>query len=605
MTASSSAFRKGMGKPETKARPRTNLPGYVAPSLMRTLVKDTGAGWFQRGFVYLFGDAAERLDACLDAWKWLLPKHGERAVIGHNAYGALLVVEVVDVMPEVRVLDPVLLAYYSPMHDMLGSFVANRLGARDLDFFLQRGLFDAWRARSKKKLGGGQMLPVRMPKAEGGLRDAAGLEPVDIVEHYRSTSKALAREAKVPEHRYWSEPHRSEHPELFAHLDAGALPDALAKALRSRSKVTSLSLEHLGLTTVPKEVFRLKDLWHLSLAGNRLKTLPAEIGALRELGRLDLLDNELVELPETLSQLSSLTWLRVAGNRLRALPDSFGALRKLQYLFAEDNQIAALPDMSRMRALRTVDLARNRLTKLPASLGGAREVDVRENRLRAIPPALVKTGVKLDARDNLGLPSTAGARVRSVEGSVARMTSTKVFAKVRDPNLRLAIVQSLVDEKRVPYKSGADLPITRIDAKMLAGLRALSWSSTSSLLFAIEDEWDGESTAYRIGSFRGIEVCAGLRSISIFYESAATDLRPLAKLPKLAELSIVGGPLEDLRPLAKLPALTKLEIVDCAVADASPLLDCATLKEVKLGGVVVDRALSSQLKKRGVRLVTP
>ncbi|MGZ3473747.1 MAG: leucine-rich repeat domain-containing protein, partial [Polyangiales bacterium] len=303
---------------------------------------------------------------------------------------------------------------------------------------------------------------------------------------------------------------------------------------------------------------------------------------------------------------SSLTWLGVSQNRLRALPAAIGKLRALKYLFAEGNQIASLPDMKRMTALR--------------------EVVLRDNRLRSIPPALARSGVKIDARDNVGLRSTAGVRVRSTESTLDRMVSGRAFAEVGDRNLRFAMVQSLVDEKRIPFEPGADLEPTRIGAALLARLSTLRWSSTSSLLFAIDENWNGESEEYRIDSFDGIGVCKSLRSVVMFYESWATDLRPLASLGRLEEISIVGGPLADLRPLAKvptlraldvsstqvseiaplakLPALVKLDLGGCPVEDASPLLACAALQEVKLRGVAIDRALGSALKKRGVRVIT-
>ncbi|MGZ3420794.1 MAG: leucine-rich repeat domain-containing protein [Polyangiales bacterium] len=601
------AARSSLGKPDPKARPLADVPGSPGGQLLvRSIAKDVGAGWFDRGFVYLFGEEVARLSACLDAWKWLLPEHGRRAVLGHNAYGALLVLETSEGLPVVRILDPVLLTYYAPIRDLLPSFVESRLAKRDLTFFCQRGLHDAWRARTKKRLLDGQMLPVRMPKAEGGLRDANALEPVDIVAHYRATSKAFAREAEVPQRRLSREPQRFDAPDVLSHLEGGALPEALTKALRARSKVTALDLKNLGLATLPEELFRLKDLWQLSLAGNRLQTLPDQIAELRKLGHLDLSGNELAELPEAIGALSSLTWLGVSQNRLRALPAAIGKLRALKYLFAEGNQIASLPDMKRMTALR--------------------EVVLRDNRLRSIPPALARSGVKIDARDNVGLRSTAGVRVRSTESTLDRMVSGRAFAEVGDRNLRFAMVQSLVDEKRIPFEPGADLEPTRIGAALLARLSTLRWSSTSSLLFAIDENWNGESEEYRIDSFDGIGVCKSLRSVVMFYESWATDLRPLASLGRLEEISIVGGPLADLRPLAKvptlraldvsstqvseiaplakLPALVKLDLGGCPVEDASPLLACAALQEVKLRGVAIDRALGSALKIRGVRVIT-
>ncbi|WP_082292438.1 leucine-rich repeat domain-containing protein [Leptospira noguchii] len=92
----------------------------------------------------------------------------------------------------------------------------------------------------------------------------------------------------------------------------------LTGALQHPMDVRYLSLKDLSpneqLTTLPKEIGKLKNLQELDLIGNQLTTLPKEIGNLQKLQYLDLAHNQLTTLPKEIGKLKKLNVLDLTGN---------------------------------------------------------------------------------------------------------------------------------------------------------------------------------------------------------------------------------------------------------------------------------------------------
>ncbi len=94
----------------------------------------------------------------------------------------------------------------------------------------------------------------------------------------------------------------------------------MIEARQNRS--TELSLEGLGLSSIPEQIgdltyLRSLDLWH-----NQLTTLPEQIGDLTALTSLNLRYNQLETLPPQIVNLTTLRNLDFFSNRLTTLPDS-------------------------------------------------------------------------------------------------------------------------------------------------------------------------------------------------------------------------------------------------------------------------------------------
>ena len=174
---------------------------------------------------------------------------------------------------------------------------------------------------------------------------------------------------------------------------------------------TSLDLKGLGLESLPKEVFQLRDLTHLdlednslssisssiyqlgglielNLSWNQLESIPASIGQLGALEKLDLSNNQLLFLPESICRLEYLTRLSLSSNKLSSLPEDFGRLRSLIWLYLAWNRLESLPEsIGNLEALKTLDLRSNLIEYLPASvcqLGALETLLLRDNLLSAL-----------------------------------------------------------------------------------------------------------------------------------------------------------------------------------------------------------------------------
>jgi Leucine-rich repeat (LRR) protein len=103
-----------------------------------------------------------------------------------------------------------------------------------------------------------------------------------------------------------------------------------------RSALTHrLQLNDMGLTEVPSELFRMKNLKILNLAHNNLCSLPSEIAHLTTLERLYVrllkgLDRDLTE---------SHVVFQVARNQLTSLPPELGLLTNLKELYVRHSRL--------------------------------------------------------------------------------------------------------------------------------------------------------------------------------------------------------------------------------------------------------------------------
>eukprot|EP00741_Cyanophora_paradoxa_P021826 tig00000241_g21068.t1 len=136
-----------------------------------------------------------------------------------------------------------------------------------------------------------------------------------------------------------------------------------------------LVLSCQGLTEWPRDAIQeagAENVRWLCLAGNALAELPGpELAALANLEALLLSGNRLAALPDELSRLSALRTLDVSHNALEAVPPAIAGLASLQRLYLHGNRLERLPPaLGRLAALERLDVSQNRLRALPAELGG-------------------------------------------------------------------------------------------------------------------------------------------------------------------------------------------------------------------------------------------
>jgi Leucine Rich repeats (2 copies)/Leucine Rich Repeat len=107
--------------------------------------------------------------------------------------------------------------------------------------------------------------------------------------------------------------------------------------------VTWLSLNNLGLSSLPESLGNLKSLTNLALISNKLSTLPRSLGNLSSLEKLYLHFNQFSDLPRSLGNLSSLKDLSLNNNNLSSLSERLGDLKSLTYLDLNSNKLSTLP----------------------------------------------------------------------------------------------------------------------------------------------------------------------------------------------------------------------------------------------------------------------
>lgn len=157
-----------------------------------------------------------------------------------------------------------------------------------------------------------------------------------------------------------------------------------------------LEVSSVGLAEISPKINNLSQLTSLNLRGNNLTALPSDIGQLTKLKMLDLSWNKLTELPDQVSALSDLQSLIVSGNQLSCLPSNLEKLTSLIVVKIDQNKFTSLPEGLFNEENPKVQLAevhaqKNVITEIPAAISrlvALRFLDMRDNALTAVPGEL-------------------------------------------------------------------------------------------------------------------------------------------------------------------------------------------------------------------------
>src|SRR5262249_25645041 len=150
---------------------------------------EIGSGWFKDRFVYLFGEGLDELAPCLKAWSFLIGKSaGDRMILGHNAHGAILILEDANGHDQtVRVLDPVRVQYQLHSNLNLANLIGHALPKGEIGGFLDDDLYAEWVRAKKDYLPDGFILAPRTPKGLGGERHLDNFQVEEMVSYYKTT----------------------------------------------------------------------------------------------------------------------------------------------------------------------------------------------------------------------------------------------------------------------------------------------------------------------------------------------------------------------------------------------------------------------------------
>ena len=127
-----------------------------------------------------------------------------------------------------------------------------------------------------------------------------------------------------------------------------------------------LDLGNNSLSSIPKEISKLKKLKIAFFSNNLFTAVPSAFKECESLYMLALKTNQIEAFDEDILPLS-ISWLILTDNKIKTLPNSIGKLSKLQKCALAGNKISRLPDsMAECKNLELIRLSANNLEVLPS-----------------------------------------------------------------------------------------------------------------------------------------------------------------------------------------------------------------------------------------------
>jgi hypothetical protein len=146
--------------------------------------------------------------------------------------------------------------------------------------------------------------------------------------------------------------------------------NSLQQALKEPDSVYKLNISGQGITVIPKEILKLKNLQYLNIGDNKLTVLPDEICNLENLEEIVVYSNSFEALPQDMGRLQNLKSISAYNNRLKNLPESICQLSRLEDLVLDNNNLSALPTcFENLHQLKRISLNQNQLSRFDFDLG--------------------------------------------------------------------------------------------------------------------------------------------------------------------------------------------------------------------------------------------
>lgn len=200
---------------------------------------------------------------------------------------------------------------------------------------------------------------------------------------------------------------------------------ALPADIGALSALRTLDLDQNKLTELPAALGRLTRLERLDVCQNQLTTVPCGLGGLSQLHGLNLNWNRLEHLPEDLGPFPALRSLNVARNRLHTLPAALLRAPLLRNLELYDNPWVSLPDLSALHELEG-SLSIGGVQTLPAGLASLTKI----SKLTLNTTPLEELPAEIFAMRNLEILTAARCGLQRIHPDIGKL------AKLRHLDLR-------------------------------------------------------------------------------------------------------------------------------------------------------------------------
>lgn len=150
--------------------------------------------------------------------------------------------------------------------------------------------------------------------------------------------------------------------------------------------------------SVEGAIKHLNNASKLRIINQQLTSLSREVGKLKYLLLLDLENNELQSLPRELADLHYLEELYAPRNKLSSLPKRVREMHRLKIIGLAHNNFTEFPEeLVNLRRLHTLDLSNNNISLIPTSIGDMKNLKMlilRDNNIQELPEEFFKLNLK-------------------------------------------------------------------------------------------------------------------------------------------------------------------------------------------------------------------
>jgi len=145
-----------------------------------------------------------------------------------------------------------------------------------------------------------------------------------------------------------------------------------------------------GLTEFPQEIFDLAEsLEILDLTGNALSTLPRDLSRLKNLRILFCSSNQFTHIPEVLGECQNLNMIGFKANKIKHIPEAAIPTQHLRWFIVTDNALSRVPNaLGHCAKLQKLMLAGNQLSELPDSMANCHNLEllrISANQFKSLP----------------------------------------------------------------------------------------------------------------------------------------------------------------------------------------------------------------------------